>query len=67
MLAGGGDQPTIGNDSMIHPSQERRAMPSMRGKVRAVRIPTPSFSMAALAYLAMAIGVVAVGILAATL
>jgi hypothetical protein len=67
VLAGGGDQPNIGNDSMIHPSQERRATPSMRGKVRAVRIPTPSFSMAALAYLAMAIAVLALGILAASL
>jgi hypothetical protein len=52
---------------MIHPSHERRAMPSMHGKVRAARIPTPSFSMAALAYLAMAIVVLALGVLAASL
>lgn len=52
---------------MIHPSQERRSAPSMRGKARAVRFPPPSFSMAALAYLAMAVAVLALGILAASL
>ena len=55
------------NDSMIHPSQERRSAPSMRSKAQAVPLPGPSFSMAALAYLAMAIAVIALGILAASL
>jgi hypothetical protein len=52
---------------MIHPSQERRPAPVMRSKVQAVRLPSPSFSAAALAYLAMAIAVMALGILAASL
>jgi len=52
---------------MIHPSQERRSAPSMRSKARAVHLPAPSFSMAAPAYLAMAITVMALGILAASL
>jgi hypothetical protein len=52
---------------MIHPSQERRSAPSMRGKAQAIRLPSPSFSVAALAYLAMAFAVMALGILAASL
>ena len=52
---------------MIHPSQERPSAPSMRSKAQAVRLPSPSFSVAALAYLVMAITVMALGILAASL
>ena len=52
---------------MIHPSQERRSAPSMRSKAQAVPLPGRSFSMAALAYLAMAIAVMALGVLAASL
>jgi hypothetical protein len=39
----------------------------MRSKAEAARLPTPSFSMAALAYLAVAIAVLALGILAVSL
>ena len=55
------------NDSMIHPSQERRSAPSMHSKAQAAPLPGPSFSMAALTYLAMAIAVMALGIFAASL
>jgi hypothetical protein len=49
---------------MIHPSQERRSVASMHTEAEAARLSTPSFSMAALVYLAMAIAVLTLGILA---
>jgi hypothetical protein len=52
---------------VIHPSQERKSAPSRHAKARTLGLPAPSFSMAALTYLATAIAVLGLGILAASL